>query len=182
MLSGSPRGMAGKRSHFSRPFRFLLQTHPSLQTISLWHKNNDTFANPRQCKNNFPGPSILFHLIRSLSMFVSDWLCLVELGCLLNVCQCNSHTGASMLASSNDGWNFEAEFLWRFWSWNFVEILSLELEFGWDFEFVQYLGQILRLIFDQLAITMLWHKSSYFAESIRCALGIVWDSHWKWKA
>ena len=72
MLSGSPRGTAGKRSHFSRPFRFLPQTHPSLQTISLWHKNNDTFANPRQCKNNFPGPSILFHLTRSLSLLVRD--------------------------------------------------------------------------------------------------------------
>ena len=152
MLSGSPRGTAGKRSHFSRPFRFLLQTHPSHQTISLWHKNNDNFANPRQCKNNFPGPSILFHLIRSLSMFVSDWLCLVELGCFLNACQCNSLTGASMLASSNDGWNFEAEFLWRFWSWNLVEILRLK--------FVQYLVEILRLIFDH-AITMLWHKSSF---------------------
>ena len=151
MLSGSPRGTAGKRSHSSRPFRFLLQTHLSHQTISLWHKNNDTFANPRQCKNNFPGPSILFHLIRSLSMFVSDWLCLVELGCLLNACQCNSLTGASMLASSNDGWNFEAEFLWRFWSWSLVEILRLK--------FVQYLVKILRLIFDH-AITMLWHKSS----------------------
>ena len=46
-----------------------------------------------------------------------------------------------MLASSNDGWNFEAEFLW-----SLVEILRLK--------FVQYLVEILRLIFDH-AITML---------------------------